>query len=197
MERIPKMLKTAIVPFGLLLAAAPAMAAPAAYQLSSDHTDVTFTINHIGFSMKHGWFRDVSGVLNIDPAAPEGGKLDVTIKSSSVDTNSAQRDKDISAPGWLDVAKFPELRFVSTKVARTGSDTADVTGDLTLHGVTKPVTLKVKLNKAGPSPFTKQPSLGFTATASLKRSDYGMTQFLPAIGDQVDIVIDSEFSAPK
>jgi len=190
------MLKSAMVA-GLLLIAAPAAAAPAAYQLNKDHTDVTFTINHLGFSLKHGWFRDISGVLNIDPSAPESGKLDVTIKSGSVDTNHAQRDKDISAPGWLDVAQFPDIHFVSSKVARTSPDAADVTGALTLHGVTRPVTLHVKLNKSGPSPFTGQPTLGFTASGALKRSDYGMTQFLPMIGDEVDILIDAEFAAPK
>ena len=191
------MLNSTIAAAALALAAAPAVAAPAAYQLNKDHTDVTFTVNHLGFSLKHGWFRDLSGVLTIDPAAPEGGKLDVAIKTASVDTNHAQRDKDITAPGWLDAAKFPEIRFVSTKLARTGADTAEVTGDLTLHGVTRPVTLQVKLNKSGSNPFSGQPTLGFTATGALKRSDYGMTQFIPMIGDAVDIVIDAEFSAPK
>lgn len=181
----------------LTLLATPALGAPAAYQLNKDHTDVTFTISHLGFTSKHGWFRDISGVLTIDPAAPEGAKLDVTIKSASVDTNHAQRDKDISAPGWLDVARFPDIRFVSTKVSRLGPDTADVTGDLTLHGITRPVTLHVKLNGSGPNPFDGSPTLGFTAKGSLKRSDFGMTQFLPAIGDQVDIVIDTEFSGEK
>lgn len=177
--------------------AAPAVAAPLAYQLNKDHTDVTFSINHLGFSAKHGWFRDVAGVLVIDPGAPEGAKLDVTIKSASVDTNHAQRDKDLSGAAWLDVARFPDIRFVSTKVSRLGPDTADVAGDLTLHGVTKPAVLHVKFNGAGPNPFNGTPTLGFSATTSLKRSDFGMNQFLPAIGDEVDVVIDSEFSGPK
>jgi polyisoprenoid-binding protein YceI len=190
-------LRRFIVILPIALAAEPALGAPADYQLNKDHTDVTFTIDHLGFSLKHGWFRDISGVLNIDPNTPESAKLDVTLKSASVDTNHAQRDKDISGAGWLDVAQFPDIRFVSTKVARIGADAADVTGDLTLHGVTKPVTLHVKLNKSAPSPFTGQPTLGFAATGSLKRSDYGMTQFLPQIGDEVNIAIDAEFAGPK
>lgn len=189
------MLKSAVA--AMTLIATPAFAAATTYQLNRDHTDVSFSINHLGFSAKHGWFRDVSGTLVIDPAAPEGAKLDVTIKSGSVDTNHAERDKHISAPGWLDVGRFPDIRFVSTKVSRLGNDLADVTGDLSLHGITKPVTLRVKFNKSGVNPFDGTPTLGFTATGSLKRSDFGMAEFLPAIGDQVDIVIDTEFSGSK
>jgi len=191
------MLKPVLLAAIFACTAAPGFAAQTTYQINKDHTDVVFTVNHIGYTMKHGWFRDISGTLLIDTLAPEGAKLEVTIKSGSVDTNHAQRDKDISKPGWFDVAQFPDIRFVSTKVTRLGADAADVTGNLTLHGVTHPLVLHVKLNKAAPSPFGQQPTLGFTATGSLKRSDYGMTQLLPIIGDQVDIVIDSELSASK
>jgi polyisoprenoid-binding protein YceI len=180
-----------------VLAASSAQAAPQTYKLVKDHVNVTFSINHIGFSNTHGWFREPDGTLVLDADKPEASKVDITVNTASIDTNQAQRDKDLSGGQWLDVAKFPTMHFVSTKVTRTGQDTADVTGDLTLHGVTKPLVLKTKLNKLGPSPFGGTPTVGFSATGSLKRSDYGIATFLPNIGDEVQIVIDAEFNQPK
>ena len=180
-----------------VLTLAPATVHAAAYTLNKDHTDVTFTINHLGFSMKHGWFNEVEGMLDIDPAKPAAAKVDVTIKATSINTNHGQRDKDISAPNMLDTAKFPTIHYVSTKVTPTGADTATVVGDLTLHGVTKPVTMMVKLNKQGPSPFGGTPTMGFTGKGMLKRSDFGINAMLPMIGDEVDFVIDTEFSGQK
>ncbi len=182
---------------GLALLAGAAQAAPQTYKLVKDHVDVTFSINHMGFSNTHGWFRDLDGVLVLDADKPEASKLEVTVDTGSVDTNQAQRDKDLQGAVWLDVAKFPQMTFVSTKVTRTGADTAEVQGDLTLHGVTKPLVLKTKMNKLGPSPFGATPTVGFTATGAIKRSDYGIATFLPAIGDDVAIVIDAEFNQPK
>jgi polyisoprenoid-binding protein YceI len=97
---------------------------------------------------------------------------------------------------FLDTAKYPEMRFVSTKVTRTGAETFRIEGDLTLHGVTKPLTLEATLNKAAPNPFDKRPTVGFSATGSLKRSDFGIGTYIPVIGDAVQIVIDAEFNHP-
>jgi polyisoprenoid-binding protein YceI len=191
-----KLAKFAVLPVVALMAA-PAHAAPVAYTINKDHTDVTFEISHVGFSMKHGWFRDIAGTLNLDAAKPESSKVDVTIKAASIDTNHTQRDKDLLGAGFLDGAKFPEMHFVSTKVARTGDNTADITGNLTLHGVTKPLVLHAKLNKMAPNPFDQTPTAGFTATGSLKRSDYGVSSAIPMIGDEVAITIDAEFSGKK
>ncbi len=180
-----------------LAAAGSAQAAPQTYKLVKDHVNVTFSIDHIGFSKTHGWFREPDGTLVLDADKPEASKVEITVNSASIDTNQTQRDTDLKSGQWLDVIKFPQMKFVSTRVVRTGEDTADVTGDLTLHGVTKPLVLKTKLNKLGPSPFGATPTVGFTATGSLKRNDYGIATFLPAIGDQVNIVIDAEFNQPK
>lgn len=181
----------------LALLPASAIGAPATYTVNKDHTDVVFEIDHVGFSMKHGWFRDIAGTLTLDEARPEASKVDITIKAASIDTNHEQRDKDLTGAQFLDVAKFPEMRFVSTKVTKTGANTADIEGSLTLHGVTKPLILHAKLNKLGPNPFDQTPTAGFTATGSLKRSDFGISTFVGPIGDEVAITIDAEFAGKK
>jgi polyisoprenoid-binding protein YceI len=197
-RRIPSMRRyfTPITVASALIAGSVS-AAPVAYTLNKDHTDVVFEISHFGFSNKHGWFRDMSGTLNLDAENPEGSSVSVTIKTASIDTNHAKRDQDLSGPPFLDVAKFADMTFVSTRVVRTGADTADITGALTLHGVTRPLLLHAKLNKIAPNPFDHTPTAGFRATGALKRSDYGVSAFLPMIGDDVAITIDAEFSGAK
>lgn len=179
------------------LIAGTACAAPVVYSLNKDHTDVVFEVSHFGFSNKHGWFRDMSGTLNLDTDKPEGASVSVTIKTASIDTNHAKRDQDLSGPPFLNVAQFSDMSFVSTRVVKTGVDTADITGNLTLRGVTKPLLLHAKLNKIAPNPFDHTPTAGFRATGALKRSDFGVSAFLPMIGDDVAITIDAEFSAAK
>lgn len=169
--------------------------APAPFVLSKDHTDVVFEISHVGYSMKHGWFRDMVGTLSFDAEKPELSSLDVTIKSGSIDTNNAQRDKDLSGPNFLDTVKFPDLHFVSTRVIRSGNQALEVEGNLTLHGITKPMVLHTKLNKLGPNPFTHSATVGFTAHGSLMRSDFGIGSMIPLLGDEVSITIDAEFDA--
>jgi polyisoprenoid-binding protein YceI len=95
---------------------------------------------------------------------------------------------------FLDVAQYPQMTFVSTKVTREADQTLRIDGQLTLHGVTKPLTLHARLNKAAPNPFDKRPTLGFSATGSLKRSDYGIATYIPVIGDEVTLTIDAEFN---
>ena len=178
------------------LAASPALAAPVTYNLVKDHVDVSFGIDHLGFSTTHGWFRHPDATLVLDADHPEDAKLSVTVDTASIDTNQAERDKDLRGAMWLDTAKYPTMTFVSTRIVRTSDDTADVVGDLTLHGVTKPLTLKTRMNKMGPSPFGGTPTVGFTAVGILKRSDYGIATYLPAIGDEVKLLIDAEFNVP-
>jgi polyisoprenoid-binding protein YceI len=169
--------------------------APVPFVLSRDHTDVVFEISHVGYSMKHGWFRDMAGTLSFDAQKPESSSVDVTIKSGSIDTNNRQRDKDLSSANFLDAEKFPDLHFVSTKVIRSGNQTLEIEGDLTLHGITKPMVLHTKLNKLGPNPFTHGATVGFTAHGSLMRSDFGIASMIPLLGDEVSIIIDAEFDA--
>ena len=164
-----------------------------AYKGDKSHADLLFSIEHAGFTRKHGWFRDFDSTLQYDSAKPENSRVEVTIRISSVDTGLPARDEDLKGPGFFDSAKYPEMHFVSTKVVPGKDQELRIEGELTLHGVTKPVTLSARLNKAGPNPFDKTPMLGFSGTASLKRSDFGMTNLIPMIGDLVTVTFDIEF----
>lgn len=183
---IPAMLVT--------LGVASASGAAEVYQLEKTHVDLLFSIDHLGFTKKHGSFRELDATLQYDAAHPEKSQVSVTAKTDSIDTGFAPRDQDLKGDKFLDVAKYPEMKFMSTKVIPGPNQTLLVEGDLTLHGVTKPVTLHATLNKAAPNPFDKKPTLGFSATGSLKRSDFGISTFLPMIGDVVTITIDAEFN---
>jgi polyisoprenoid-binding protein YceI len=164
------------------------------YQLEKTHVDLLFAINHAGFTEKHGSFRELDATLQYDAQKPENSRVTVTVKTDSVDTGYPARDSDLKSDKFLDVAKYPDMRFVSTKVTRNPDQTLRIEGDLTLHGVTKPITLHAKLNKAAPNPFDKRPTVGFSASGTLKRSDFGIATYVPIIGDEVSITIDAEFN---
>ena len=176
-----------------------AIAAPQTYQLEPTHVDVLFSINHLGFSSKHGLFRAVAGTLVYDADHPEASQVTIAIKTDSIDTSFSARDVDLKSDKFFDTMKFPVMEFKSTQITRTGGDMFRVVGDLTLHGVTKPITLKAQLNGAGKNPFDQKPTVGFSLNGTLKRSDFGITEYLPAIGDLVTLTADAEFNqaAPR
>ena len=176
------------------LGAASASLAAETYQLEKTHVDLLFSIDHLGFTQKHGSFRDLDATLQYDAAHPEKSEVSVTVKTDSLDTAFGPRDKDLKGDKFLDVAKYPEMTFVSTKVTPGPKQSLLIEGNLTLHGVTKPLALHATLNKVGPNPFDQKPTLGFSATGSLKRSDFGISTYLPMIGDEVTITIDAEFN---
>lgn len=190
MRRLSALLSAAFV-----LAAAPAFAETKTYQLDSSHAHVQYAVDHLGFSTSRGAFREVSGTLQLDTAKPETAKLDVTIPIKGFDSFDAKRDEHMKSADFLDAAKYPEMKFVSTKVQRTGEKTAKVTGDLTLHGVTKPVVLNVTLHKTGEHPMLKKSWAGFSATGTIKRSEFGISQGIPFVSDAVQITLDAEFGA--
>lgn len=188
-------------------AAAPAPSAPAgAYVMDLSHTSVTFRVDHLGLSHYTGRFIRATGTLAFDPANPKAQSVTATIDATSLQTNypdplklnfDAQVQKQ-----FLDVAKNPQITFKSTKVDLTGPQTAKVTGDLTLHGATKPVVLETTFNagypKGGPDPSGAR--IGFSAHGVFKRSDFGMANFIPApgthfgIGDEIEVIIETEFT---
>jgi polyisoprenoid-binding protein YceI len=178
-----------------LLLAAPAFAKTETYALDSTHAHVQYAVDHLGFSTSRGAFRDVSGTLVLDTDKPETARLNVTIPVASFDSFNAKRDEHIKSADFLDAAKFPEMKFVSTKVERTGEKTAKVTGDLTLHGVTRPVVLDVTLHQVGTHPMMKKDWAGFSATGTVKRSEFGIPQGIPFVSDAVQITLDAEFGA--
>ena len=166
------------------------------YALDPTHTFVVFKITDMGYAHIVGWFTGVAGQLTFDPADVTKSTLNVTIKTASIDTHFAQRNKDLMSPDFLNVAEFPEMTFKSTSIEKTGDKEGKVTGELTLLGVTKPVRMDVTFNKISPNPFNKNtPTAGFEAHTAIKRSDFGMKAEIPNIGDEIDISIDAQ--APK
>ncbi len=177
----------------LAFAAAPALAAPVAYTLDAAHTQTTFTVDRFGFNSVIGAFTASEGTIWIDEANPANSRVEATVTVGSLYAGDATREDHVKGPRWLNAAANPTIRFVSTKVVPTGPDTADVTGDLTLNGVTKSVTLKVKLNKIGVAPGSGKPSAGFTITGEVSRLDFGVGAAVPRtlIGEMVNIRIEA------
>jgi polyisoprenoid-binding protein YceI len=160
-----------------LLTAGQAMAADYTIDKEGQHAFVDFKISHLGYSYINGTFKDWKGTFSWDAAKPEDTKIDVTLQTASVFTNQAERDKHISSKDFLDVATYPTATFKSTSVKATGKnadgkDTADVTGDLTLHGTTKPVVIKAVFNGEGKDPWGGYRA-GFNGTTTINRQDFG------------------------
>lgn len=177
------------------LTTSPAAAQAGAYKLDPAHGKITWSITHFGFSTYIGQFSNVNATLKVDPKAVGATALDVTIDTNSVGTLNAALDTHLKSKDFLDVAAFPTATFKATKVAQTGEKTADITGDLTLHGVTKPVVLHATFNQAGPNPIDKKYELGFAGSAEILRSEFGIKSYLPAISDKVTLTIEAEFKA--
>ncbi len=177
--------------------AAPAMAAPTTFTLSDKlHTQVLFFVEHMGFSHSSGKFLGFDGTFTFDPENPKaGGEANVTIDTNSLNMDDATWEEHLKAPDMFNTAAFPTMTFKSTKVDVTGDKTAKMTGDLTLLGQTKPVTLDVTLNKCGEHPMSKKLTCGFDAVGTLKRSDFGMTKAIPMVSDEVKIQITVEAPA--
>jgi polyisoprenoid-binding protein YceI len=162
------------------------------YTIDPTHSHIVFMIDHLGFAKIVGLFGDFSGTLSFDPNNVPAGKLNVTIKTESLQTQFAPRDKDLKGADWFNTTEFPEMTYVGSQFVKKDEHTGTITGKLTLHGVAKPVTLDVVVNKVGQNPLDKINSAGFSARGTLKRSDFGMKTFLGAIGDEVDLIIEIE-----
>jgi len=175
----------------LLSVSAPAFAADT-YKLDDTHTSVTFQWTHFGFSHPSGKFMNAVGTVTLDDAAPANSSVEVAFAIDGINTGVAKLDEHLKSADFFDAAQFPTATFKSTKVAQTSATTADVTGDLTIHGVTKPVTLKVTLNKKDVHPMMKKVDAGFTATGTINRSDFGIGAYVPMVSDQIDLYIEAE-----
>ncbi|WP_028879256.1 YceI family protein [Terasakiella pusilla] len=169
-----------------------AQADPVQYAFDKDHTSIVFHVNHMGFSNFQGEFQEFDGSLTFDADKPQNSAVNVKINVNSVDTDVAKLDDHLRSPDFFDVNKFPSMVFKSKSIEVTGEKTGKITGDFTLLGVTKEVTLDVTLNKAADHPMLKVPAVGFSATGTIKRSDFGMTTYVPAVGDEVTISIETE-----
>jgi Uncharacterized conserved protein len=177
---------------GLLAAAGAANAAPVTYKLDPGHTMVLFSWNHFGFSNPSANLGNVDGTLVYDEKDPTKATVEATLPLTGLDTFVPKLDEHLKSADFLDAAKYPTVTFKSTKVAAAGKGKLKVTGDLTVHGVTKPVTLDVTLNKVGPHPMMKVQTVGFDATATIKRSDFGVGAYVPNVSDEIKIHITTE-----
>lgn len=195
-------------------AAAPAEAAPAtapaapmappgddrvkpsagSYTFDPQHSQIVFDYNHMGFSTSHGFVNGVEGKITLDPANPGGSTVEASFPLSSLHTIDAELDKHIMGPDFFNVTGDPPVvTFKSTSVeVDDDDDEARITGDLTLNGVTKPVVLEVEFEGAGLDPMTQVETVGFSAEAKIRRSDFNLGAFAPAVEDEVEIEINVE-----
>ncbi|MGD0144138.1 MAG: YceI family protein [Rhizomicrobium sp.] len=173
--------------------------APAgAYTLDPGHSQMLFAIAHIGLTDYYGRFDRLSGTLNFDPRTPEKSSVAVTIDTTSVDTPSGGVNDELKG-AVFGIRAFPSAAFKSTAVTRTGPDTGRIAGDLTIKGVTKPVTLDVVFSGGEEDPLNGDYALGFKATATIKRTDFGLTgmEWEPLVGDDVKLIIEAMFERQK
>ncbi|MEO6922044.1 MAG: YceI family protein [Collimonas sp.] len=166
---------------------------PGTYKVDGYHTQVVFSVSHLGFTNYTGIFAGPSGSLRLDPAKLSESKLDISIPVDSVTTTANKLTTELKGDQWFDVAKFPVATFVSTKIVPTGDGTVDITGNFTLHGVTKPVVLNAHFVGSGVNPMTKAYTVGFEATAAIKRGDFGVKTYLPLVGDEIKLNIAGAF----
>jgi polyisoprenoid-binding protein YceI len=197
MKEIPKMSRLTVA---LLAVALPlsAVAAPESYTIDPFHTFPNFEVNHLGMSNIRGQFTKTTGKFSIDHAA-KTGTLDLAVQTASITTGDTDkagrprtRDEHLRTPDFFNVAEFPTMTYKSTGVKFNGDNPATVDGNLTLLGVSKPVTLHVENWKCGANPMSKKEMCGGNASAALKRSDFGMKFGLPAIGDDLKLWIEIE-----
>jgi polyisoprenoid-binding protein YceI len=172
----------------LAAASAPALAAQK-YDIDQNHTYVTFSYNHLGFSNPVLHMEKISGDFELDTADLTKSTISVTLPLDGLHTGVAKLDDDLKAPGFFDAAQFPDIRFKSTKVEKSGANGLKISGDLTVHGVTKPVVLDATINKIGDNPMSNRPSAGFDATVTLKRSEFGVGKLVPNVSDEVKVHI--------
>lgn len=181
----------AALALGSALLAGQAMAADYVIDKEGQHAFVNFKISHLGYSWLYGTFKDFDGTFSFDEKQPEASKITVNLRTASVDTNHAERDKHIRSADFLNADKNPNATFKSTAVKSTGEGTADVTGDLTLNGVTKPVVIKAKLVGEGSDPWGGHRA-GFEGTTTLKLKDFNIEKDLGPASQEVELIISFE-----
>jgi len=181
----------------LLALAAPAFAAPVSYKLDPAHTNVLAQWSHFGFSHPFANFGDVEGTLVYDAEDVAGSSVEVVLPLSGLEAFSAKFNEHLRSADFFDAGNFPTASFKSTRVEAAGEGKLKVTGDLTIKDNTHPVVLDVTLNKSADHPMMKVPTIGFDATTTIKRSDFGVGAYAPNVGDEVTLRITTEAHAAK
>ncbi|GAA4763832.1 YceI family protein [Stakelama sediminis] len=192
---------------GLLLAASPVLAqqpmpvpgkaevsrvAAGTYSVDPDHTQAIFTVDHMGFTPLSGMIAGAKGALTIDPAHPGQAKVDVTFDVNNIEGGVEEFTHHLKTPDFFDAEKYPTIHFVSTKVVASGTH-ATITGNLTIHGVTKPVTLDATFMGAGTNPMNKKGYIGFYGKTTIRRSDFGVGKYVPLVSDSVKLTLHAGF----
>lgn len=190
-------MKRPLLAAALALASTVAFAAPLTYKIEANHTDVVASWSHFGFSNPIAHFGKVDGSITYDPANVGASKVEVTIPLSGLNSHVGDFDDHLRSADFFDAEKFPNITFKSTSVKAAGKGKLKVTGDLTIKGVTKPVVLDVTINKTGVQPMANREAAGFSATATVKRTDFGLGLYAPNVSDQVKLSITTEAIVPK
>ena len=193
MNLVQKLLATA----ALGLAALVASAAPVTYTIDTTHSRITFYVNHFGFSNSVGEFKIADGTFTFDNDDWSKSKVEAKIPVQSLELGEAKWNTHVLSADFLESAKYPEISFASRKVEKLDATHGKLYGDLTIKGVTKPVVLDLTVNKVGEHPMRKTPAAGFTATTTVRRSEFGVTMYVPAVADDVVIRIEVEAFVPK
>lgn len=167
------------------------------YQLDPTHASILFRVNHMGFADFYGRFDRFDASIDWDPAAPEAARLSVSVDPASVNTNVEALDEHMASDDLFDAANHPEIRFTATGITITGDSSGTLTGDLTMLGETRPVTLDVTFQGAGTHPMSGLYTIGFSAETEIMRSDWGLTEWSPFVGDAVTLLITAEFNQVK
>lgn len=186
----------AVTLLSLVLASQPLAVQAETFTVDAAHTSVIFGISHMGFSYTYGRFNKVAGSYVLDEANPAASSFQLTIDASSIDTNDAKRDEHLRGADFLSTNEFPTITFQSTGVTAEKNDKDEtvlqVKGDLTMHGVKREVTLPLRLLKVGMSPMDNKKHSGFLCETRLLRSEFGMTNMIPGVGDEVAVTISFE-----
>ena len=177
--------------------AAPLAAAPVTYKIDPNHTDVTAQWSHFGFSNPIAHFGDVDGAITYDPDNVGQSSVEVTLPLSGLEAHVPAFNDHLRSDDFFDAANHPHVTFKSTRVEAAGEGKLRVIGDLTIRGVTKEVVLDTTINKVGEQPMAKRAAVGFDATTTVKRTDFGLGQYAPNVSDEVQIRITTEAVVPK
>ena len=164
------------------------------WAIEPSHTNVSFEVGHMGLSQTPGVFRKFESTVHFNDQDIPHSQITLSIDTASVDTYEATRDAALRGADWFDAAKYPKITFASTSVKQIDATNFDIVGDLTVHGKTVPVTFAAHLTNRVTNPFLKVPAVGFVATAHVARSAFGMTQYLPVVGDDVALKISVEMN---
>jgi len=191
MKRLSLVIAALALTLSFTAMAPSAQAADYVIDTRGAHAFVQFRVQHLGYSWLYGRFNTFDGAFSYDDASPATSKISVTIDTASIDTNHAERDKHLRSADFLDVGKFPKATFVSTAISVNGDGSAKLSGDFTLHGVTKPITLDVKKMGEGKDPWGGY-RVGFEGSTTITMADYGMTYNLGPLATQAEIILSFE-----